>query len=301
MSSFGPAYLAMILGLVFSEELSLSWINVGMFIRGFPSISAYEIMTQVESDWLRKALLLCLSVASAATGSTRNFCTLGGIALASCILLANLGSRSWRFMGWKPAFTGDSCLGGVGGFCGLQSLLEPFLSYTLAILTGVFLPYLGHQKAEVGGIAAVESIFRIAVIVAGIFLISDRDEVQHFLVIGSGECSQDYVNMAVGGWFCLSLICSLLCLSRKQPAEFWPDYQEPLLVEDHASPVGRKVPHLPDFPIDPTYAAKSSRRCINVKMELLMGVIGALGIGGFFVYLGFTGFDDQFLDVSVST
>jgi hypothetical protein len=256
-------------------------------------------MTQVESDWMRKVLLLCLSIASAATGTTRKICTLGGISLACSILLANLGSRSWKCLGWKPAFSGDSCLCGIGGLCGLQSVLEPILSFVLAIITGIFLPYLGHQQAKVGGTAAMESVLRIAVAVAGLFLLSDRDEVQNFLVIGSGQCPQDYVNMAAGGWFCVSLICSLFCLSRKKPAEFWPDSKEPLLIQDHASPIGLKVPHLPDFPIDPTFASKGARRCINAKMELVAGILLALGIGGFFVYTGFSELDDQLLNSSV--
>jgi hypothetical protein len=281
----------MILGLVFSEELSLSWTNVGMILRGFPSISAYEIMSQVESDWPRKALLLFLSVASVATGTTRKICTLVGITLACCILLANLGSRSWKFLGWKPAFTGDSCS---------DSILEPLLSYALAVTTGIFLPYLGHQEVKFGGTDALESVFRIVVVVAGVFLLSDRDDVQNFLVIGSGECPQDYVNMAVGGWFSLSVLCSLLCLSQKKPAEFWPDNIEPLLIEDHTSPIGHKVPHLPDFPIDPSCAGKGHRRCLDSKTLLLVGIFGAFGIGGFFVYLGFSNLDDQILNASVT-
>jgi hypothetical protein len=214
-----------------------------------------------------------------------------GITLACCILLANLGSRSWKFLGWKPAFTGDSCF---------DSVIEPILSYALAITTGIFLPYLGHQEAKFGGTAALESVFRIVVIVAGVFLVSDRDEIQNFIVVGSGQCPQDYVNMAVGGWFALSLLCSLLCLSNQKPAEFWPDPIEPLLIVDHASPIGLKVPHLPDFPIDPSFAGKVRRKCLDFKTELWVGILGAFGIGGFFVYLGFSDLDDQFLNAAIN-
>jgi hypothetical protein len=296
MDNFGPAYLALILGLVFSEELSMSWTNVGMTIRGFPSISAYEIMTKVESDWLRKAQIFSLSIASAGTGTFRTICTLFGLSLTCFILLANLGARSWRFMGWKPAFVGESWCACFGCCCGLQQAVEAVLSYAVAVGTGFFLPYLGHQKVHAGGVVAIESVFRIATVVAATFLVSDRDEVQNFLVLGSGECSQDYVNMAFGGWFCMSLISCLCCLSKRKPAEFWPDSKEPLLAEDHASPVGLRVPHLPDFPIDPTFAAEGNRSCVNMNLDLVVGVFIALGIGAFFVYLGFSDLDEQILN-----
>jgi hypothetical protein len=296
IETFGPAYLATILGIVFSEELSLSWTNVAMFIRGFPSLSAYEVMTQVESDWLRKLLILLLAITTATTGLTRKICTLGGIALASWILLANLGSRSWKFMGWKPAFvTSEGCFSPCGGFCGFQSLWEPVMSYALAVMTGMFVPFLGHRQVESGGTIAMESVLRIAVMVAIFFLVSGREEVQNFLVLGSGECSQEYVNMAFGGWWCLSLILCLFLLLREKAVEYWPDYKEPLLVEDHASPVGYKVPHLPDFPIDPIYATKGNQHCMNPKTVFGVGVLGAIGIGAFFVYLGFSNVDDEFL------
>lgn len=295
IDNFGPAYLALILGLVFTEELSLSWTNVGMSIRGFPSISAYEIITQVESDWLRKVQIFTLSIASAASGTTAKVMTLFGISLTCAILLANLGSRSWRFLGWKPAFAGDSMLC-FGSCCGLQQSFEAILSYALAVVTGILFPYLGHQKIEAGGKVAIESMFRIAIVMAAVFFVSDRDEVQNFLVLGSGACSQDYVNMAFGGWFCLSSIACLYVLSKRKPVEFWPDAKEPLLEEDHASPVGLKVPHLPDFPIDPTFAAPGNKSCIKMKMELFVGVMAALGIGAFFVYLGFSELDDQILN-----
>ena len=102
--------------------------------------------------------------------------------------------------------------------------------------------------------------------------------------------------MAFGGWFCLSLLSCLYFLFKRKPAEFWPDAKEPLLEEDHASPVGLKVPHLPDFPIDPTFAAEGNRACTNMTLEMMVGAIAALGIGAFFVYLGFSELDDQILN-----
>jgi hypothetical protein len=271
-----------------------------MFIRGFPSISAYEVMTQVESDWLRKILILLLAVTSATIGTTRKICTLAGLALASCILLANLGSRSWKFMGWKPAFvTNDGWFSSCGGLGGLKSLWESVLSYGLAIIAGIFVPFLGHRQIESGGAVAMESVLRIALMVAAFFLVSDRDEIQNFLVVGSDSCSQENVNMAFGGWMCMSLIISLfLILLRKNSVEYWPDYKEPLLVEDHTSPIGFKVPHLPDFPIDPIYATNGNQYCVNTTTIFGVGVVFALGIGAFFMYVGFSDIDEKVLTSS---
>jgi hypothetical protein len=158
---------------------------------------------------------------------------------------------------------------------------------------------LGHRQIESGGAVAMESVLRIALMVAAFFLVSDRDEIQNFLVVGSDSCSQENVNMAFGGWMCMSLIISLfLILLRKNSVEYWPDYKEPLLVEDHTSPIGFKVPHLPDFPIDPIYATNGNQYCVNTTTIFGVGVVFALGIGAFFMYVGFSDIDEKVLTSS---
>lgn len=264
-----------------------------MFVRGLPSISAYEIVTGVESDWLRKSVLLCLAVASVTTGNPQRICTFMGISMTCCILLANLGSRSWKFMGWKPTLSGDMCTDGCTGAMGI-GFLEPVLAYCLAVLTGICFPYLGHKQIEAGGNVAMESVIRIAVVVAAVFYISDHDEVQKFLVVGSENCNQAYVNVAVGIWWTLSLMACLYVLSKKEAAVYLPDYKEPLLVRDEASPVGFKVPHLPDFPFDPTYGEKGSQ-CFSLRVCFLVGVFIASGIGAVMIYFGVSDIDDEFL------
>jgi hypothetical protein len=288
-----PAYLLLIFGLIFSEEFSLSWTNVAMSVRGLPSISAYEIVTQVESDWLRKALLLCLAAASVTTGTAQKICTLGGISLACCILLANLGSRSWKFMGWRPTFFGDACATGFTE-CITTGFLEPSMSYVLAVMTGICFPYLGCRQVQAGGTDAMESVLRIAVGVAAVFFISDYDEIQRFLVIGSQNCDQKYVNIAVGIWWCLSLVACLVVLNNRLPAQYFPDYKEPLLTRDEASPVGFKVPHLPDFPIDPIFGAKGSQ-CFSIRIYFVGGMFVAAAIGGALIYLGASDVDDELM------
>ena len=101
---FRPAYLALILGLVFGEEIGHSWTHVAMLVRGMPSISALALREGVMSgsDWLRKALVFILAIAGYTTGRYQEICTLLGLSLTCWVLLANLGSRSYRTLQWKP-------------------------------------------------------------------------------------------------------------------------------------------------------------------------------------------------------
>jgi hypothetical protein len=171
VDEFRPAYLALLLGVVFSEEISLSWTNVAMFVRGFPSMSAYAVTSRVESDWLRKVLILALAVASVTTGTTQFFLTLVGVGLTCVVLLANLGSRAWGFLKWKPL--------------GYWGPLDSIVAFLAAVTTGLCVPYLAHRQVESGGKAAMESVIRMAFMVALLFVISDHDEIQKFLVVGS--------------------------------------------------------------------------------------------------------------------
>ena len=107
------------------------------------------------------------------------------------------------------------------------------------------------------------------------------------------NCNQDYVNMCVGAWWALSLLVSLFTVSQLEPQSPWPDDEEPLLEEDHASPVGFKVPNLPDFPIDPELA-KRGVTCCSIKAELLLGSVMAVALGLGICYLSFTDQDENF-------
>jgi hypothetical protein len=142
-----------------------------MFVRGMPSISAYTITTNVETDWLRKVLIFCFALGAATTGRTQAVLSLFGISLACAVLLANLGSRAWGFLKWKPLAYGGP--------------LEPIIAYAAAIAAGIAVPYMGHRKIEAGGKAAMESVLKSAIVVAIVFVLSDYDDFQQFLVIGS--------------------------------------------------------------------------------------------------------------------
>jgi hypothetical protein len=86
-------------------------------------------------------------------------------------------------------------------------------------------------------------------------------------------------------------------VSAKEQATYIPDYKEPLLLKDEASPVGYKVPHLPDFPIDPIYGVNPSRRCgcVSLRLYFLVGIFVACGIGATMIYFGFSDIDDEYL------
>lgn len=171
IDQFRPAYLSFLLGIVFYEEISYSWIYTAMFVRGVPSISACTVTSNVETDWLRKVIIFALALGGATTGRVQVVLTLFGISLTCAVLLANLGSRAWGFLKWRPLPYGGP--------------VTPAIAYLAAILAGITVPYMGHRRIEAGGKAAMESVIISAVLVAAVFVLSDYDSFQQFLVIGS--------------------------------------------------------------------------------------------------------------------
>jgi hypothetical protein len=107
------------------------------------------------------------------------------------------------------------------------------------------------------------------------------------------KCEQGLVNIAVGFWWGWSLLISLILVLRIEPPSLWPDEEEPLLEEDQASPVGYKVPSLPDFPIDPILEQKAMIPWLHVKVEFVIGVLMAFGISGAIVYSSFSDYDES--------
>jgi hypothetical protein len=149
----------------------MSWLNASMLVRATPSVSAHSLVSSVGSDQIRKVLLLCLALAGAAEGTMQWVLTLVGIGLACIVLLANLGSRAWHFLGWHPQ-----------RYNGMSASI---VAYIAAVVTGIFVPYMGHRDIEVGGKAAMEYVIKTALLVAVVFVISDFDEVQKFIIVGS--------------------------------------------------------------------------------------------------------------------
>lgn len=166
-----PAYLALIIGLVLTEEISLSWTNVVMMVQACPSLSAFSVTKGHGSDWIRKGLILLLALAGAATGKVQVVLSILGILFTCTVLLANLGARAWYFFHWQPlSYNGP---------------LSSLLAYMTAVVTGFSLPFLGHRTASVGGKPAIESILRFALMIALVFVFSDFDSVQNFIIVGT--------------------------------------------------------------------------------------------------------------------
>jgi hypothetical protein len=166
-----PAYLSLVLGLVLTEEISLSWLNASMMIRSTPSVSAHTLSSPVGSDTFRRIVLLTLVFAGIAEDVYQSILTAIGIVGASILLLANLGARSWYFLNWKPIR-----YNGTGSFV---------LAYLCAIATGFAVPFMGHRLIRIGGKGAVEYLIKTAFWVAVAFVVSDYDGIQKFLVLGS--------------------------------------------------------------------------------------------------------------------
>lgn len=287
LSGVRPGYLSLILGLVLTEEISQVMINVGMLVQGRPSVSAYALKAHVTSDWPRKLVVFCLAIASAAPqdSQTQRWITFTGILLAELVLIANLGSRAWYHMELNPLKYG-------GPFA-------PVVAFFFSVFAGLTIPYLGSRKVLSGGKAAMEGTIRNAILVAIVFVLSDIDEVQQFIVVGSDSCSQDGVNLTVGIWFSVTLVTSLWFIAKTKRQEVKPEESEPLLEEDHASPVGFTVPGLPDVSIDPDLT-KPGYPCCTLGLEFTLGTIIALVVGCAIASTAFTTKDDEFLNREVN-
>ena len=177
-TSVKPTYLSLLLGLILYEEISHVWVNCSMFVRGTPSIAAYTLISNFDSDWPRKlaVLFLTLAVIQESGSKVELYATLGGIGFSMLILAANLGARAWYFMKWKPM--------GQGGF------FAPIISFLAAVMTGLVFPYMGFGKIQAGGKSAVQMVICSSIVVALLFVISDLDSVQDFVIVGS-EVSPD--------------------------------------------------------------------------------------------------------------
>jgi len=164
----------LLLGLVLQEEIGLVWLNVSMFLRGLPSVSAYTFVSMFESDWPRKLAVLSLAGAAVQTPGSdlQTYGTIAAVLYAMSLLAANLGARAWYFMKCRPILQ-------------KESFFAPILAYFVAMVTGIFFPYLGFGQIQAGGKAAVSLVIFNSIIVASMFVVSDLDVVQKIIVVGS--------------------------------------------------------------------------------------------------------------------
>jgi hypothetical protein len=82
------------------------------------------------------------------------------------------------------------------------------------------------------------------------------------------------------------LTVSVYIAGQVTPIRDYPD-EEPLLEENHESPVGYVVPNLPNFPIDPCSGKRGIRR-IPLRVEMAIGVLLAALVGAGIVSLAYT-------------
>lgn len=103
------------------------------------------------------------------------------------------------------------------------------------------------------------------------------------------------MNLFVGAWWTITLLVSLVFVRRIPYQDQKPDYGERVLMADQASPVGYKVPSVPDFEIDPSLVDTGSP-CLSLTTEFFIGLIIAVGVGTWLVSLAFTLWEDRLYD-----
>jgi len=274
-----PGYISLIIGLVLSEEIGSVAVNVSMLVRGMPSISAYALTHRILHDWPRKLIIFSLALASAAPAdsATQRWITFFGIIFAVAVLASNLGSRAWYHLKLNPlAYSGPGAAA---------------LAFLTAMMTGIVVPFVGHREVQAGGKAAMEVVLRSAFLSALIFILSDIDEVQQFVIVGSEACNQNVVNVSVGIWYLATLMTSSFFVARIKTYSPTPEETEPVLVEDHSSPVGYMVPNLPVVHIDPTLGVKGAP-CCSLRVYLLLAVVLGVCIAGTLAFMAFSDADD---------
>lgn len=287
--SLKPTILALIFGLVLTEEISLSWLNASMLIKGSPSVAAHSVSSLLSSDIFRKAVILCLALAGAATGRTQKGLTILGVAAACALFLSNLGSRAWYFMGWKPL--------------PYQGIGSTPLAWIVSVLMGAIFPFMAHRRIHVGGKTALEHIIVTAVVVGIVFIAAGIAELQRFSNVALPQCDHGHTYFAVGGWLFATFFTNLIVAFRMTYYDLSgasASDVEPLLLKDHASPVGFKVPSLPDFEMDPSLAWKGCV-CFTAVLELIVGICLAGLVGGFIIYLGFYRWDEVVVSQAIKS
>lgn len=166
----------------------------------------------------------------------------------------------------------------------MSTFMAPVISLFVAALTGLIFPYIGFNKIQAGGKAAVQLVIANSVIVALLFVLSDMDVVQQFIVVGSDTCNQDSINITVGLWFAMtSITCLVAAVKMIAPQDTHPEDTDPILVEDQTSPVGYKIPNFPEYPIDPIHFGSKGCNCFSLKFEVAIGLVVSIGIGAFVV------------------
>jgi hypothetical protein len=315
-SAINPACLAMLAGLVFVDETSLSWLNVSLMVRGVPSLSAHTLMSPAGSDTLRKIVLFAFILAAALTGEAARIATLVGVFGVLSVLLANLGARTTYFLRWSP-----QVYDGIGA---------SLVAYIKAILTGVFFPWMANRNAYVGGRAGIEYIIQTSFVSAAVYWAAGIESAQVWLIGTNADVSdirdhfvsqapsslsslffqllppsplllnvlgrrlqpekQTLVNIIIAIWWVAS-VCLNIILAWRTPFHDQKTLDsEHLLIADHASPAGFKVPSLPDYEIDPSFG-HTGIRWLPKCVELVFGMVLAAAVCAGLLLLSFSDWD----------
>ena len=278
-----PGYfLGLMLGLVLSEEMSHSVLNVAMLVQGLPSVAAFSLVSGFVTDWPKNIAVSFLALATVQEiGSfSQKICTLMGISLSMALLAANLGSRAWLHMRWAP-------LGKAFG------PFTSFYAFCAAVGTGLVFPYMGFRDILSGGKSATRTIIINCLIVSIFFVLSDLNAVKEFFFVGEA-CDQSITNVALGSWLAMTSVISMFAARKISPSESYLMNEgeiDQILDEDQASPVGFTVPNFPNFCLDRVNFKDEGFSCVSANMQIFFGVVICLGLG---VFVGATSYFDYF-------
>jgi hypothetical protein len=127
----------------------------------------------------KQLALLVLSLTGVASTlgveNLQTYFTVTGVSMTCGLLAANLGSRAWKKLEFKP----------LPWARGIWTPFGFLAAYGLAVLVGLFVPFLGMRQVYRGGHSALRTINVSAFITALFYVLSDFDVIQKFLVRGA--------------------------------------------------------------------------------------------------------------------
>jgi len=219
------------------------------------------------------ALALAASIASlpVAIPNMPKYVALFGLGWAIAVLAANLGSRAWRNLNFKPCGWSRSWYSPLS-FVGV---------YLISAVVGITVPFLGHKKVQLGGVVAIRSIIFSSFITVVVFVISDLDFLLAYLItIAEVQVNKpNAVTAIIATWWTLATIISL-CFCRRIPVKEFKPEQGALLVASNASPVGYCVPYLPNYVIK-TVEHRQGSKCAEwavISVAIMVAVIAGAAI-----------------------
>jgi len=280
-SQFQSILLTLLFSVVLSEEMSYSFLNSAIFVAGVPSVGSYILHSRFRADLLRVICTLSFSFAGVAPNDTsRSWLTLVGAFMAFIIIAANIGSRAWNMVEFRPLPAG-----GIFHF-------DVMISFLVAALFGICVPYLGFSSVEEGGTKASKFIILSSLCILVVIIVTDIDYIQEYLVRGSSNCDQSVVNMTLGVWFAISLSLSILLSGRINLKDGPPIITQEdedgnaHVEENQLSPVGWVVTNFPNISVKPSnlHQSKLYKSSFDVAfMGILTFVVGSAG--GVFVFM----------------